>query len=182
MPSCGVRIASLLLLLALVHCGDDAPPPPVDGSRRDGGTDATAEPDVLVSGEPRITIGHGLTAYEDVPEGGDAELVAGPQGGWHVNLALRIYSIDPEDLSIRIEGFDAETGDVLSIPIERILTSRRVRREDDHYLRLGDQLIFMITMPSEAVGRDLRVELTAMPTAGGVFTATHTFHAVDEEE
>lgn len=174
-----MRTALLLLLVSTIHCGDDAPPPPLDGSRRDVGADVGD--DVLISGEPRITIGHGLTAYEEVPEGGDAELVAGAQGGWHIDLALRIYSVDPEDLFIRIEGFDAATGDALSIPIERVLTSRRVRREDDHYLRLGDQLIFMITMPSEAIGRDLRVELTAMPAAGGELMAMHTFHVVDEE-
>ena len=77
-------------------------------------------------------------------EGGDVELVNGPQGGWHVDVTMRIYGLDPQELTMRIEGYDAATDESIGIPIERVLTERRVQPEDDHWLRVGDQLIFAI--------------------------------------
>ena len=131
---------------------------------------------------PRVEIGTGLTEFIDVADGADVELVAGPQGGWHVDVALRLYGMDPMDMRLRIEGRNDATGDVVTVPVERILTNRRVRDMGDHYLRLGDQTVFMVLGPEEATDIDLRIDVTATPVEGEGASAQKIVHIVDNVE
>lgn len=173
-----MRCLFLLLLSMAFACGDDSPP-------SDGGADSAADApvDATLPETARIEIGTGLTEFIEVPDGGDTELVAGPQGGWHVDIALRLYDLEPEGLFLRIEGEDADTAERVAIPIERVLTARRVRPQGDHLLRLGDQLVMTITMPSEVVDRDIRIRLVARPEGvSGEVMAERVFHIIDEVE
>ncbi|MEM9071183.1 MAG: hypothetical protein AAGE52_21915 [Myxococcota bacterium] len=156
----------------LCSCGDD------DGMERDAGS-ADASADVTVS-EGRVEIGTGLTDFAEVAEGGTLELVNGAQGGWHVDIATQLYGLEPMDLNLRMQGFDVETGESRTIVVERILTRRRVRDEGDHFLRLGDQLVFMVVDGSEVVGRSIRVEVEATPMGGTTVRAEKTIQIVDD--
>lgn len=161
----------LCLCLALSSCGDD-----------DTGTD----PDMRVSSdlagaEPRLEIGTGVTSFVDIDDGAEVELVNGPQGGWHVDVTLRLYDVDPQELTMRIEGYDVATDASIGIPIERVLTERRVQAEGDHWLRLGDQLIFAIDAPDEVVGTDVRVEARITTPEGASARAQKVVHVIDEE-
>ncbi len=53
---------------------------------------AGCDPD---GGEPRVVIGKGLDSYRDLDEDDRTlELVHGPQGGYHVDLAVRAWHLD----------------------------------------------------------------------------------------
>jgi hypothetical protein len=55
---------------------------------------------------PSLTIGHGATGYEALEDGGQIELIHGPQGGVHTLMALHAEDIDAsEELVGRLEGF-----------------------------------------------------------------------------
>ena len=164
----------LLLGLALLcSCGDDLPPRP-DGGGGDGAVD-------MGGATPRLELGTGVTTFVDIADGADVELVNGPQGGWHVDVTMRIYDVDPQELLMRIEGYDVATGESIGIPIERVLTERRVQREGDHWVRLGDQLIFAITSAAEVTETDVRIEARVTSPEGARATAEKVVHVVDRE-
>jgi len=175
-----------LLVLPLAACPGDDDAPPVG---RDGGADAGSPSadgggegdDAATPSGPRVEIGTGITSFVPVADGEDVELVMGPQGGWHIDVTLRLYEMDPMDMRLNIDGYDADTGEMLALPIERILTTRRVREEDDHWLRLGEQLVLGIASPAEAVGKDVRIVVRAMPVEGEGASAEKTVHVIDEE-
>jgi hypothetical protein len=161
----------LCLCLAFSACGDDAPP---DDGERDAG------PPADLGGEPRVEIGTGVTSFIAIDDGADVELVNGPQGGWHVDVTLRLFQVDPQELTMRIEGYDVTSGDSIGIPIERVLTERRVQPEDDHWLRVGDQLIFAIEGPEEVVDTDVRIEARITTPEGASASAEKVVHVIDE--
>ncbi len=162
----------LSLVLLAAACGDDDTPPPDGGPGGSDGTDGV---------EAALVLGTGVTSFVEVAEGGDVELVNGPQGGWHVNVTMRIYGLDPQELTMRIEGYDAATDESIGIPIERVLTERRVQPEEDHWLRVGDQLIFAIDSPAGVVGRDVRIESRVTTPEGERAEAELVVHVIDEE-
>ena len=171
------RVIGLLVLVLSWGCPseDDDPTdvgPGTDAPRVDAGEGVDAS-------VGRIEIGTGLSEFIDVAEGADVELVMGPQGGWHVDVALRLYDLDPMDMQLEIEGFYVEDDESATIQIERLLTLRRVRMEDDHYVRLGDQLVFTVADGSQVEGRDIRIEVRAIQADGGVGRASKVIHVVD---
>ena len=175
-----MRLLAIALLLGAAPCDDT--PPSRDGGADGGSRDSGAAVDAsLDAGEAtgRVEIGTGLTDFAPIPEGGEVELVMGPQGGWHIEIATRLYGLEPMDLNLRLQGFDAETGSLITIVVERVLTRRRVRDEGDHYLRLGDQLVFEIGDPSEVIGKRVRIEVDATPVDGPPVHAEKTVLIVD---
>ncbi len=175
-----MRTALICLMLLACDCGDDTTPADAGADTAttpdSGDRDADRDADV---GSARIEVGTGLTDFVEVEDGDDVELVMGSQGGWHVDVALRLYGMEPMDMLIAIHGFDTSSGDEVTIPIERVLTRRRVRDLGDHWLRLGDQAVFMITEASQASDRDLRLEVSATPLDGPTVQAEKRFHVVD---
>ena len=169
--SASVRLF-LCLCLAFGACGDD-----------DSDDDALdmSEPRDLAGAEPRVDIGTGVTTFVPIADGADVELVNGPQGGWHVDVTLRLYDVNPQELTMRIEGYDVASGMPVGVPIERILTERRVQPEADHWLRLGDQLIFAIEGPEEVTDTDVRIEVRITTPEGATATAEKVVHVIDEE-
>jgi hypothetical protein len=149
-----------------------------------GAPDASSPTDAGPT-DPRIEIGTGTEAFEALGPGTTVELVNGPQGGYHVQIAFRLWGIDPEGLLIAAHGYDATTGDEITIPAERVLTARRVSVEGDHLLRLGDRLVFTTTDPTTvydpatSMGTDLRITATFTPAVGDPVTAETTTTVVD---
>jgi hypothetical protein len=152
-----------------------------DGGERDAGTpiDATSS-DAPSTPGTSLAIGAGITAFEPIDEGAELTLVMGPQGGYHVDVTFRACGIVPMDARLRVDGFDAETGREVAFEIDRILTERRVRIEDDGcWTRVGDLLVFDVLMPSEIVGRTVRVEARVTAEDGTTASTTRTIRVVE---
>src|SRR5688500_8056715 len=107
------RVAPGLIAIALaIGCGEE------DGATDAGTTsDATRGVDSgMPGGSGRLELGTGTTAFQEI--GGTSptlDLVHGPQGGWHVDLAVRIYVADPEGMILAYEGRDPATGMVITM-------------------------------------------------------------------
>ena len=162
------------------------------GASRDASTshdagerDASASSDATTFDAPStpgasLAIGAGLTAYEPIDDGAELALVMGPQGGYHVDITFRSCGIVPMDARLRVDGFDAETGREVAFEIDRILTERRVRIEEDGcWTRVGDLLVFDVSMPSEIVGREVRVEARVVAEDGTTASTTRTIRVVE---
>lgn len=151
-----------------------------------GGTDSGAEdaglPDAGPPG-PSATIGLGQAELIEVPDEAPAELIAGPQGGFHIDVALRFSELDPEDLRMVLRGFDADTNEEITESVDRTLSSRRVLDRGDHFLRLGDRMIFVTRCTPNIIGRRLRIEaIFAEPNEGRTARDTLVVEVVDEVE
>lgn len=86
------------LLLVLIGCAspdDDGLPEPTGTPSDDTGLPAsTAETGTSGCGVPSLTLGTGVTEYTPLPDGGSAQIVFGPQGGWHVDTAGFVVAAD----------------------------------------------------------------------------------------
>jgi hypothetical protein len=142
-----MRRAPILALALLVGC-----PPP-------GGTDAGS----VDAGPPSLELGTGESSFVPVVDGGEIELVHGPQGGWHAVGAVRMSGFDPDATVLTYTVVDAGTA-VVEVPIA--ILARRLVRDGVAYLKLGDLLIFPITGPADVVGHT--VEIRASVTRDGV--------------
>lgn len=69
-----------------------------------------------ISGPTSIEVGTGQFDYEPVTEGQELPIVEGPQGGYHVWLGLRARNLDPRNLRIDSQLFDAESDDTGAPP------------------------------------------------------------------
>ncbi|MFK7999172.1 MAG: hypothetical protein AB8H86_06225 [Polyangiales bacterium] len=180
----------VIVISLLIACGDDNAADAgldaeVDASGGDAQVDASSA-DVLVepgdAGDSSVVIGLGVVDFTAANDGDDAELVAGPQGGWHVDIALRLFNVEPDGALLTLQGFDAGSGDALTVPIARRLTRSRVRRVDDHWLRLGDQMVFDVGDPAEVTGRDVRLTATIAEAEGRETSGELRVHIVDDVE
>jgi len=76
------RLVPLLPAVLLAACGPTAD---ADGCLPD-------------AGEPSLVVGKGLHEYRDIDDGGrSSELIHGPQGGFHIDLALEARHLDASD-------------------------------------------------------------------------------------
>ena len=113
-----------------------------------------------VTGEPWIELGTGLTSYEALADGGQLELVAGPQGGWHVEVTSRIGGFGPDGVLLVYDALDA-TGEPISYVTQTILRSASVIARGDAFERVGDRVVLAISNPAEVVGTEVVVRVTA---------------------
>jgi hypothetical protein len=121
------------------------------------------------AGEPRIVLGTGTERFAPIPEtDADLGLVHGPQGGWHVDVAVQLYALEPDGLLLRYEIHDAATGEDLGMPLSFRLQRRFVEVEGDHFVRVGDRAIFDIMSDSEVLGRTVEIGVTAETPAGAM--------------
>jgi hypothetical protein len=145
------------------------------GGDDDTGGDTDAGP-VGDGGPPRVELGTGQANFMEI--GDTMEVVLGPQGGWHFFVSCRLYNMTVEGM--RLEYKTERDGAIISMPGAFILQERRLIREGDHYLRVGDLAIFDIAMPSDVTGDTVTVTVTADPPDGEPISDSHTVVAVDE--
>lgn len=157
----------VLWALCVLGCGEAS-----------GDLDAGGATDVQV--EARIEVGGGLLAFE--PFGEEAEMVMGIQGGWHIDVSTRFYGIDAVDLQLFIVGVDPETGEQLTLTVDRVLQERHTQESASGVrTRHGDRLILNIDDPSELAGRVLLVRVTGTSTSGVMATGEASVVVVDRE-
>ena len=105
--------------------------------------------------EPSLTLGTGLTAFQPLEDGDEVALIYGPQGGWHVDVALRTTGIDADGLVLRTGAF--LDGTPLAYPLESELREDWVLPLEDGWERLGDRVVFDIAADTDVL--DSEVEL-----------------------
>lgn len=153
------------------HSGDDfeigAPTPTFD------------IPDGTVSGDPWIDLGTGATVFEPLTDGGPIELVAGPQGGFHVDVAVHYGGFGPSGILLVYDAVDTD-GEVISFETRGQTSEFSVTELDGGWQRVGDRVVMDITSPDDLVGSEITLRLTA--TLGDVvLTADRTVIVVDDE-
>ncbi len=92
-------------------------------------------------------------------------LVAGPQGGYHIDIALAFDLQAFDSVSIALEAVDAGDQQTLSHPLQRMLDSTNVQKLSGLWVWSGERVIFMSTDPQEIVGRS--IEIRARATRSG---------------
>jgi hypothetical protein len=133
----------------------------------------------VVTGDPVVALGTGVSAYEPLPDGATVELVAGPQGGWHVDVSVRAAGFEPDGV---ILTYDATLdGQPIAFTTRAQLSSASVLSDgDDGFDRVGDRLVLEIGSAAEVVGEQL--QLTLMAELGGeVFADQALVTVVDED-
>jgi len=152
----------LLFALAIGACE------PVDGEDTRGRTETTTTTTATATATaatttvtPTIYLGTGIAAWQNLPEGGSIELIAGFQGGWHVDISVRGEDLEPVDLWLHYQALDPETEEPLSFVTHALLSEDNIIRSDSGWSRLGDRIVFDIPGPDVVVDREICIVVTA---------------------
>jgi hypothetical protein len=113
-----------------------------------------------VGDAPVVELGTGVMAFEPLEEGAVLELVAGLQGGWHLDVATRLNRLGPEGVLLSYEA-RSETAERVSFVTQTTLRTRSVIADGDAWQRVGDRVVLDITGPSDVVGTSVVVRVTA---------------------
>lgn len=148
---------SLLALFVLASCAS-SPSAGVDAGAVDVGRDA---------GALGVALGVGLTTWTALPTAGaEVELVFGPQGGWHFDLGARVTAPDVEGVTLEYAVRDPATGQAMHHAATVTLNARRVLREGDGWLRVGDRAVLDVPDGNALVGRSLELSVLAAAPGG----------------
>lgn len=143
-----------------------------------GGTDAGAPPD---SAGAAVVLGTGSASFEDLPEGSEIELIAGPQGGFHVLVSMRLVGFDREEIGVEYVVTPTGEGGPLSMPTVLVLDANRFVREGDALLRVGDFVVMQNDLrPEDLNGVEARIEATVRDRRGVTASDERTVTIVDE--
>ena len=138
-------------------------------------------PDTPSPGPPWLEVGAGSTAFQPLADGDDIELVMGPQGGWHLDVAVRFKAISPDGLALAYRAIDVESGDNLGFPIRSALNQDRVTHEGGGvFVRTGDRIVLDIESPAVIFERAIEIQVDARSTAVDLGAAV-TIEVVDVE-
>lgn len=156
-----MRLAVLVLLAPIAAC------------------DPEPEPE-RPSGEPRVEL-TGSTPDGLVPmtDGSTVPLVLGPQGGYHVDVGLRIFGIDPEGARLGYEVWDTDGSRSFHADAVFAIRRERVRDAGDHYERAADRAFLAITEPAEIGGRTVDVSAIFEAADGARYEDVRTVTVVD---
>jgi hypothetical protein len=102
---------------------------------------------------------------EPVAEEGEIELVHGPQGGWHLEVGVRIVGEVPEGLVVSYRVRRANDDAVLGTS-RFALSPRRLRSEGEYAVRSGDIVVLDVEHGSQVVGIAIELEMTLTDAAG----------------
>lgn len=123
------------------------------------------------AGAGRVELGAGLVEFVPLPpEGGEIEIVSGPQGGFHVQVTARLFDLDPDGVTLVYEARDRASGAALNLPARYAISEERVIDGGDHHVRVGDRLVLDVGSAGEVAG--VGVELSLSAERGGAALAT----------
>jgi hypothetical protein len=127
----------------------------------------------------RVELGEGLTRYRALPaEGAEIELVFGPQGGWHFDLAARVHGGDPEGMRLRYAVTNA-AGMEVQFPGVVQLNARRVVPEGEGFVRVGDRAVLDVRDGNALVGQTLTLSVRAEGARGATADDRRAVTVVD---
>ena len=113
-----------------------------------------------VFGDPTIELGTGRTVFEPLANGGPVELVAGIQGGWHLDASLRFGGFGPDGIVVVYEAVD-EQAEPISFVTKAALSSASVLEDGEGWVRVGDRIVLDIAEPADVVGTSAILRATA---------------------
>lgn len=155
-----MRLTPLALLVAA--CGA----PPEAGEAEDCPTDAA----------PAMEIGVGSESWQSIGDAsGEATLVHGPQGGYHLELGLRAEGLDVTDLASAVlrGAIDGE-----ELAVSNTWVQFRCNPATNTADAWNVRLIYAST-PDLLDGRETDITATVSDVAGTVFEATASLTIVD---
>ena len=155
-----MRLVVVLLLAPVVACDPEPEPVPPH-------TEARVE---LAGSTP-----DGLVVMTD---GGTVPLVLGPQGGYHLDVGVRIFAIDPEGARLGYEVWDTDGSRSFHADAVFALRRERVRDAGDHYERAGDRAFLDIAEPNEISGRTVDVSAIFEASDGARYEDVRTVTVV----
>jgi hypothetical protein len=143
----------------------------VDGAFQDTGDSAAdfevgpPAPSIVVAsegvfGDPWIELGSGRAAFQPLVDGDSLELVAGIQGGWHLDASLRFGGFGPDGIELVYQALD-DMAQPISFVTEASLSSASVLPDGDGWVRLGDRIVLDVIDPAPVVGKTAVVRVTA---------------------
>lgn len=132
-----------------------------------------------IFGEPMVELGVGTSGWSALEEGAAVELVAGPQGGWHIDTALWFDGFGPDGVTL---AYDAVSTDAqaLSYVTQANLLSNSVLPAEEGWHRLGDRVVLDIQDPDQIVGAEIILRVSAS-LDGQSWSDTRQVVVVDEE-
>lgn len=146
----------------------------------DGAEEPDAGPQVDAGGA-RVELGEGTSRFETLTDGQDVELIAGVQGGYHINLTGRLYGFALDDVTLDYEAVPVGATAPISMPTQLVLDASDFVPDSGGVLRAGDFLIMEVETPADVVGMELDVTLTVTDAAGETASDTRRVRVVDEE-
>jgi len=159
---------SLILAVALMSaCGTTSPRPAPDA-----GTPPTGD-----AGPPTVELGVGDSEFLPLAEGADAELVFGPQGGYHIVFGACLRGLTPVDGMVLSYDVRRADGALLGETPLGITVARLLRKPDGGFARVGDFVVLSITGPPDVLGATLTVHVS-LRDAGGTLVDEDTRHVV----
>jgi hypothetical protein len=107
---------TVMMIVLVVGCGSDD-----KGKGKD-------------SGLPALTLEAGLgeDAFTDVADGTETMMVHGPQGGWHIDTAVRMCNVSGQLVQLLPRVTVESTGEVLAGSQETDIAYRELVLQDDH--------------------------------------------------
>lgn len=132
-----------------------------------------------VFGDPWVELGTGTASFEPLDEGQDIELVAGPQGGWHLDAAVWFDGFGPGGVTLVYEAVDVEAERV-SYVTQAELIEANVVEADEGWHRVGDRIVLDIDSTDEVVGDALILRVTAQ-LEGQTWSDERRVVVVDEQ-
>lgn len=177
---------ALLALLTLLGCA-----PPTPAAVLDAAVDAAPAPGVDAARgggvAPSVLLATGARAWQPLPSDGSgrAEVVFGPQGGYHIFGRVRMEGLAPDvTLLFRVTSPDGTR--VLTDDrdrIRRVLGRGLLQAADGAYESTsGELVILQIGSPMDVAGQRWRMEVRVMPAdQSPTVTDAREFTIVDDE-
>ena len=132
-----------------------------------------------VFGTPVIALGTGTGTFVPLADGAEVELVAGPQGGWHLDVAVAFDGFGPGGVELVYDALDTTAAPV-SFVTRAELTPASVLEADAGWHRFGDRVVLDIPDPDAVVGQDVVLRVTAA-LDGQTWSDERTVRVVDAE-
>ncbi len=132
-----------------------------------------------VFGEPWVTIGTGTSTWEPLGQGDPIELVAGPQGGWHLDATVWFGGFGPAGVTLVYEAVDTDAERVSYVTEAQLLPQTVLEAEEGWY-RVGDRIVLAIDDGSEVLSQELILRVTAA-LDGQTWSDERRVTVIDEE-
>ena len=112
-----------------------------------------------VFGDPWVELGTGTTAWQPLDDGASVELVAGSQGGWHIDATTWFGGFGPAGVQLVYEAVGTDAKPMSFVTYAEVFESS-VLEADDGWHRVGDRIVLDIASPDEVVGETLVLRVT----------------------
>lgn len=113
-----------------------------------------------VYGDPTLELGTGTFAFEPLADDDPIALVAGAQGGWHLDATVRFTGFGPGGVRLVYEAVDTDAQRV-SFVTQAELSESSVLSIDERWTRVGDRVVLDIAHPGDVLGQSLVLRVTA---------------------